>query len=124
MPVLPPWNHVICISERLMRSFFVVPTVQFYVVLSHAMVAQKLAITEAVCGAERERDELINGLRGTAKRSSRKLAPRMHYVDHLDGSSCDLVTDDRVWRLPSTQSAARASLLAASNARASAITLS
>ena len=107
-----------------MRSFFVVPTVQFYVVLSHATVAQKLAITEAVSGAERERDELKNGLRGTAKRSSRKLAPRMHYFDRLNGSSCDLVTDDRVWRLPSTQSAARASFLAASNARASAMTLS
>ena len=107
-----------------MRSFFVVPTMQFYVVLSHAMVAQELAITEVLNGVERERDELMNGLRGTAKRSSRKLAPRMHYFDDLYGSSCDLVTDDRVWRLPSTQSAARASFLAASNARASAMTLS
>ena len=59
-------------------------------------VARKLAITEAVNVVERERDEPKNGLRGTAKRSSRKLAPRMHYVDHLDASSCDLVTDDVV----------------------------
>lgn len=87
-------------------------------------LARKLAITAAVNGAERERYELKNGLRGSAKRSSRKLAPRMHYVDHLNGSSCDLVTDDRVWRLPSTQPAARASFLAASNARASAMTSS
>jgi len=87
-------------------------------------VARKLAITEALNGVERERDELKNGLRGTAKRSSRKLAPRMHYVDDLNGSSCDRITDDRVWRLPSTQSAARASFLAASNARPSAMTSS
>ena len=59
-------------------------------------VARKLAIAEALTGVERERDELMNGLRGTAKRSSRKLAPRMHYVDHLDGSSCDLIADDVV----------------------------
>jgi len=59
-------------------------------------LAQKLAITEALNGVEREPDELKNGLRSTAKRSSRKLAPRMHDVDHLDGSSCDLVTDDVV----------------------------
>ena len=75
-----------------MRSFFVVLTVQYYVVLSHAMtgwgralrqsprytkdaeiqglkaklnateLAQKLAITESVNGVERERDELKNGL--------------------------------------------------------------
>lgn len=88
------------------------------------MVAQKLVITEALNGAERERDDLKNGLRGTARRNSRKLAPRMHYVAHFDGISCDLVTDDRVWRLPSTQSAARASFLAASNVRASAMTAS
>ena len=59
-------------------------------------LARKLAITAAENGAERERYELKNGLRGTAKRSSRKLAPRMHYVDHLDGSSCDLIADDVV----------------------------
>lgn len=41
-------------------------------------LARKLAITAAVNGAERERYELKNGLRGTAKRSARKLAPRMH----------------------------------------------
>ena len=87
-------------------------------------LARKLTITEALNGVERERDELMNGLGGAAKSNSRKLAPRMHYVDYLNGSSCDLVTDDRVWRLPSTQSAARASFLAASNARASAMTSS
>jgi hypothetical protein len=59
-------------------------------------LAQKLAITEAVNRVKLERDELKNGLRGTAKRSSGKLAPRMHYVDHLDASSCDLVIDDVV----------------------------
>lgn len=59
-------------------------------------VAPKLAVSEALNGVERERDELKNGLRGIAKRSSRKLAPSMHYVDHLDASSCDLVTDDVV----------------------------
>jgi len=75
-----------------MRSFFVVPTVQFYVVLSHAMVAQELAITEVLNGVERERDDLKNGLRGTARRSSRKLAPRMHYVGHRNGSRCYLIT--------------------------------
>ena len=71
--------------------------------LDASEVARKLAITEAVNRVERERDELKNGLRGTAKRSSRKLAPCMHYVDYLNGSSYDF--------------------LAASNARASAITL-
>ena len=72
--------------------------------LDASEVARKLAITEAVNRVERERDELKNGLRGTAKRSSRKLAPRMHYVDYLNGSSYDF--------------------LAASNARASVMTSS
>ncbi len=46
--------------------------------LNAGEVVRKLAIAEALNGLERERDELMNGLRGSAKRSSRKLAPRMH----------------------------------------------
>ena len=64
--------------------------------LDASELAQKLAITEALMGSSGSARNGRLSWRGTAKRSSRKLAPRMHYADHLNGSSCDLVTDDVV----------------------------